>query len=59
MVTIKVDEVLPVKNSGITIKCIICGEFVALDRWEETCAVAKVCEKCKKAVMKVREIENG
>lgn len=58
MVTIKVDEVLPVKNSGIATKCIICGELVALDRWEETCAVAKVCEKCKKAVMKVRVVED-
>lgn len=48
-----------VYKSTICTSCIICGESIDLDEYEERCAqfgkpIIKICDKCKAAVMKIR-----
>ena len=45
---------------GLSVSCIICGENVELNMTEEMGSrnghyIFKVCDECKKAVMKMRE----
>lgn len=42
---------------SVSVPCIICGELVELTDYEEKCCrdIYKVCDKCKQAVMKIRE----
>lgn len=43
-------------TSCVGVKCIICGETVPLTEEELSMSyVVKICDKCKKAIMKVRE----
>ncbi len=49
-------------KSGICVSCIICGEPVELTMEEELGAknghyIFKVCDECRNAVMKIREME--
>ena len=60
-----VDINLAYMNSKISIgvPCIICGELVKLNELEESIIrgreIFKVCDKCKQAVMKMREQIKG
>lgn len=36
-------------------QCLICGEFIKLNEYELRGDTVKVCDECKKAVMKMRE----
>ena len=38
------------------IPCLICEERVPVTRWEREGSHAKICEKCKKAVLKLRKM---
>ena len=40
------------KKLGITVPCLICGDQVLMERIGDC---PKICEKCKKAVLKVRK----
>lgn len=60
MPIIKVSEYT--QESPIATPCIICGESVELNMIEEIGIrnghyVFKVCDKCKRAVMKMREMK--
>ena len=59
MPIIKVSECT--KESSIAISCIICGENVLSTMAEEMASshrhhIFKVCDECKKAVMKMRKL---
>lgn len=47
-------------RTGICVSCIICGESIELTMIEEMESrhgnIFKVCDECKKAVMKMREL---
>jgi hypothetical protein len=45
------EEIEPIYST----KCIVCGEFTDIPHFEAKNNVAKVCDKCKQAVMKMRE----
>ena len=38
------------------IPCLICEERIPVSRWEWEGSHAKICEKCKKAVLKLRKM---
>lgn len=46
-------------KASISVECLICGQSVLLTAFEEMVArnhsIYKVCDKCKQAVMKMRE----
>ena len=46
-------------KASIGVECLICGQSVLLTEFEEMVArnhsIYKVCDKCKQAVMKMRE----
>ena len=46
-------------KTSISVECLICGESVLLTGIEEMVArnhsIYKVCDKCKQAIMKMRE----
>ena len=54
---IKTIKASPPETIKIGVSCIICGDSVELNDYEAMCHsnIVKVCEKCKKAVMKMRE----
>ena len=52
---IKIDLNNPQERGVICIECLICGEGVPLNEFkQEQKYLYKVCDKCKKAVMKMR-----
>ena len=38
---------------GVSTSCLICGESIKISIWDNH---SKICEKCKKAVLKVRKM---
>ena len=52
-------NILEFAKASIGVECLICGESVLLTGFEEMEArnhsIYKVCDKCKQAVMKIRE----
>jgi hypothetical protein len=56
MPTIKINK----EDYRVGTSCLICGEFVELNPLEQHANTVKICDKCKKAVMKAREeMEKG
>ena len=54
-VTIKIDTNKPEERGIIGVQCLICGESVPLNELEaQQKHIYKICDKCKKAVMKMR-----
>ena len=45
-----------VSTIALAVKCLICGESIPTGSLRET---VKICDKCKAAVMKVREEMEG
>ena len=43
-------------KAKIGTQCLICGEFIELTEYEIHEGVVKICDKCKKAVMQMRDI---
>lgn len=52
-------ETTTINTNSISVECLICGQSVLLTAFEEMVArnhsIYKVCDKCKQAVMKMRE----
>ena len=46
------------RHFKIGTKCLICDEFIKLNELESYAGVVKICDKCKKAVMRMRDISD-
>ena len=44
---------IPTEPIGLAAPCLICGDTVIVSIWDNH---SKICEKCKKAVLKVRKM---
>ena len=42
--------------ANFTVPCLICGEPVPVSRWEWEGTHAKICDKCKRAILKLRKM---
>lgn len=47
---------LDIDTTVAAIPCLICEERVPVSRWEWEGSHAKICDKCKKAILKLRKM---
>ncbi len=44
-----------VKNQNTYVSCLVCGESIKIPKGQEAIGLAKICGKCKSAILAVRD----
>lgn len=52
----RLDSKLIRDTTVAAIPCLICGERIPVTKWEWESSHSKICEKCKKAILKLRKM---
>ena len=52
----QLDRNLTIDDTVGVVACLICGERVPVSRWEWESSRSKICDKCKKAILKLRKM---